>query len=423
MLAAIAILSSAMPAWADDDKLFNGVEKLTPARLVELVLERHPDPASALSAWQASLTRQDQQASLEDPVLSYSIAPRTLDSTDSDTGQIISVSQRLPWPGKLHARGDIQKLEANADKYAIDSTKRDLVRASKFTYADWYFIHGAIHINTINQSLLQEFRESARIKYVSGRASKQDILQADVELVLLEHRAIMLDRQKQEILATLNTLLQRQPDLALPSPAEITVTHQTPDVAELRNIAIQNRTELLVIDERIKANQERIDLAKLETMPDFNVMAGYNSLWGNNDQRLTVGVGINIPLQKKRHANQNDARFALTELRYQRQGLSSKIIQEVQQAYDRYRESQHVIKLYREKLLPLSEENVATARSEYESGGGEFPSLITAEKNLMLARLNELQAIADFYRRLSYLEWAAGSTEGLHEQLVSETTP
>ena len=149
-------------------------------------------------------------------------------------------------------------------------------------------------------------------------------------------------------------------------------------------------------------------LAGRDFYPDVRLSAGYNSLWNQTEKRLTVGVGINIPLQGKRRAAQNEARAGLLRLELEYKGRVSQVLGAVQRAYDRVRESGHVITLYRDRLLPLAEENLAVARTDYEAGGGDFLDLISAEKNLMQTQLQLERARADYHRRLAALARAVG---------------
>jgi hypothetical protein len=43
----------------------------------------------------------------------------------------------------------------------------------------------------------------------------------------------------------------------------------------------------------------------------------------------------------------------------------------------------HVLKLYREQLTPLAEEDLKTAKVDYQAGKSDFLTLISSEKNRM----------------------------------------
>jgi len=399
---------------AEADSPFGNEPALTSSRLVEAVLARNPDIPAMEAAWAAAKARITPAESFDDPMLSYSVAPQTIGESGMDFGQRLTFSQRLPWPGKRDLRGDVARFEADAAFEGIEQARLKLTEATQAAYADWYFVHAALRINGVNKALLQEFQNIAEIKYSAGRTSKQDALRAEVEVTLLVHRDIVLERRRRDLLAQLNTLLQRLPDLPLPPPAELPETLSLPAVDQLRAFALEHHPALRVLTARLRASRQKERLAERDLYPDITLNAGYNTLWNQDEKHLTVGAGINIPLQGKRRAAKDEARAMTMHLDAEQQATLARILGEVQRAYDRVRESAHVITLYRERLLSLAEENLQAAQSDYESGSGNFLDLISVEKNLMLTQLQLEQARADYHRRLAVLEHTVGGPKALH---------
>ena len=182
----------------------------------------------------------------------------------------------------------------------------------------------------------------------------------------------------------------------------------------LRDQALQSRPELKAQTAHIQEFKTRTKLAQREFYPDFNLSAGYNSLWDRTEKRFTLGVGINIPLdQSKRRAAESEARAKLKQAQWDNIDLSAKIEEEVQIAYDRVQESRHVLSLYRNQLLPLAEENLEAAKADYQAGSGDFLTLISAEKNLIQTQLQVEWALTDAHRQLAELERAVGQVEPL----------
>ncbi|RLA45079.1 MAG: TolC family protein [Gammaproteobacteria bacterium] len=396
----------------EDDIPFANQASLTSIILVAAVLARNPDIPTMQATWQAAKARIEQANSFDDPMLSYSAAPRSAGADGLDFGQKFSLSQRLPWPGKRELRGDVARAEANAAFVDIEQARLKLTETAKTAYADWYFVHAAIRINGINKALLQEFQNIAEIKYSTGRASRQDALRAEVEQVLLEHRDIVLERQRRDVMADINTLLQRLPDQPLPRPAALPQTIPLPAVEQLRKLALEHHPELRALVARIQASRYRERLAKRNDYPDITLNAGYNTLWNQSEKRFTVGASINIPLQGKRRAAKDEARAMTLSLDSQQRAKVSQLMGEVQLAVEKVRETEHVLNLYQNRLLPLAEENLQAAQSDYEAGSGNFLDLIGAEKNLMQTRLQRERAWADYHRRLAALEHIVGRTLG-----------
>lgn len=394
----------------ETDVPFANEASLTSSHLVEAVLARNPDMLTMEATWEAAKARIEQASAFDDPMLSYSIAPQSAGAEGMDFGQKLSLSQRLPWPGKRDLRGDVARAESGAAFVGIEQVRLKLTETAKAAYADWYFVYAAIRINGINKSLLQEFQNIAEIKYSAGRASKQDALRAEVERVLLEHRDIVLERHRRDVLANINTLLQRLPDQPLPLPAGLPETIPLPTVEQLRKLALEHHPELRVLVARTQASRYRERLAERNDYPDITLNAGYNTLWNQSEKRFTVGASINIPLQGKRRAAKDEARAMTLRLDSQQRAKVSQLMGDVQRAMEKVRESEHVLSLYHNRLLPLAEENLEAAQSDYEAGSGNFLDLISAEKNLMQTRLQREQALADYHRRLAALEHIVGGT-------------
>ncbi|HED17881.1 MAG TPA: TolC family protein, partial [Gammaproteobacteria bacterium] len=398
--ALLLVLATGGRAVADSGEgpLFVHNQRLTPQQLVEAVLARNPTLPAMQAAWQAAQSRIEPAAALDDPLLSYAVAPRTVGADDQDFGQKLELSQQLPWPGKRQLRGERAQHEADAAQQDIETLRLTLSATTRSLFADWYFIHEAIRINRINQDLLQEFRRIAEARYSTGQASKQDALRADVEFNLLKHRAIVLERQRRDSLARINTLLNRAPDERLPLPAKLSEPGPLPSAQTLRSLAVQVRPEFKALTAHIEASRSTIDLARRAFYPDFNLKAGYNSLWNQDEKRFTVGVGINLPLDRsKRRAVEDAARARTMQAQWRLTDEAAVVAGDVQRAYDRVEESHHVLTLYRDRLLPLAEENLAAAKVDYQGGSGDFLSLLTTEKNLMQTQLQVEQAVAELH--------------------------
>lgn len=383
-------------------------------QLVTAVLQANPRLEVAQATWQASIARIEQQSALDDPQFKYSFAPLTVDTEKSDFGQRFEISQKLPFPGKLPLRAKVAEYQAETRQQNIATLQLILATSAKSIFADWYFIHQAIVINKLNQTLMQEIQDIAVTRYSTGQASKQDVLRVEVELELLKHQSIVLQGQRKIRLAQLNTLLNRPVDAPLPIPQQLNEISELPDLEQLQIKAMQSRPELRAIAADINVYKTRTELAALDYYPDINLSAGYNSLWDNEDKRFNIGVGINIPLgQTKRRAAEQEAKANSQQAHWRKIDLEAQINEELAVAYAHVEKSLHVLRLYRQQLFPLADENLAAAKAEYQAGKGDFITLISSEKNRMQTQLQTEQAFADVHRGYAELEQAVGSLKPL----------
>lgn len=393
---------------------FVGQANLSSVRLVAAVLSRNPTLPAMQAAWEAAGTRVEQVSALDDPWLSYNVAPQTVGVSDLDFGQKVELSQKIPWPGKLRLRGKAAQHDADVIHQSVKMARLHLAARAKILFTDWYFVHQSIRINRINQDLLNEFQRIAITRYSTGLATKQDALRANVESNLLKHQAITLDRERRTIIARINRLLNHTPDDPVPPPQKLPEPVLLSNVEALRVQALQSRPELKAQQAHIQGFNTRTKLAQRDFYPDFNLSMEYNSLWDRTEKRFTIGAGINVPLdQSKRRAAEAEARAKLKQAQWEQCNLSARIEEEVQIAYDRVRETRQVLTLYRYQLLPLAEEDLDAATADYRSGSGDFLTLISTEKNLIQTQLEVERALSDSHRRLAELERAVGAIEPL----------
>ncbi|HZA50838.1 MAG TPA: TolC family protein, partial [Myxococcaceae bacterium] len=287
--------------------------------LVSAVLARNPEISAAVAAIEAAEARVPQATSLEDPMLSYGVAPLSIYASEVPFGQRAQIEQRLPFPGKLQLAGERAESEARAARQELASVRLELSLMASTMFDDWYVVHRALRINAQHRELVESLKSSAEAQYAVGKGSQQDPLQAEAELVVLQQQRIRLEAERETIRARINGLLHAAPTNALPPPAEeLEADPAAPDSADaLQARAIANRPELEAARARLRGNEASVALARRDYLPDFGVMASYDSMWMEVPHRYMVGVNINVPLWLgKRKAAVDEAQAELSRTRH-----------------------------------------------------------------------------------------------------------
>lgn len=403
-----------------------GIESLTAKQLVDWVLQRNPGLEELQAAVTEAASRVLPAASLEDPQLSYAFAPETVNGFDRANGssggfnQRIELSQAIPWPGTLALREEQARSEVNAVDQILSDRRLQIIAAIKTGFAEWYYVHRALQINHENQQLLLELRHVAEAQYASGRAAQQDALQAEVEHGELLDQALALKREQRSIQAQLNALINRPAHETLPPPADLS-TPSTPPAAEvLQQLALSTHPVLKRLEANLEGSDASIGLAEKKYYPDIKLSAGYNSLWDEDDKRLLFGASINLPFdQDKRDAALDAAKAGKMKVRWQLIDRRNQLLADLDRTYAEVLESKDVIKLYRDKLVPLAEENLAAAEADYRAGAGDFLNVISAENQKLKTELRLERACANYIRRLAELERWTGASIASNELSVN----
>jgi outer membrane protein TolC len=381
--------------------------------LIKEVLARNPSLEQMTAAWQAAAARYPQVTSLDDPMLGLTVAPASIGSSEVDFGGRIEVSQKLPWPGKLCLKGQAALAEAGAAGADVEDMRLQLVESARNAFYEYYLVGRALAVNEEALRLLREFRQNAERRYTTALAPQQDVLQADVELGRQHERQVSLQRMRQVAVARINMLLHLPPDNPQPPPPEqLEPGAPLPPVSALRAIALGRRPDLKALADRLASAESAVALARREYLPDFEVTAAYDSIMGNGPTRdlaPQVGVRVNLPVRlDRRRAALMEACARAAQRRAELAGRADQVNFQVQEAYEQVVESDKVVRLYEETILPAARRNVREAQSAYVTGKTPFVSLIEAQRNLVGLRDRSYEARAESLRRRATLERVTG---------------
>ena len=400
----------------DIDTLFEGEVRLDRERLVQAVLDRSRTLLSARSALEAALSRPAQARSLADPMVSYTFAPLSISSDAVRYGHVVRFSQRLPYPGKRRLRGAIAEAEAAAAAHDVETLRLHLATVASLLFDDYYVVERAIEINEEHIELLEMFQRIATARYAAGEVSQQAPLQAELEAAHLIHRRVVLDTERALLRTRLNALLHRRPEAPIPPPPEELVVDERVDVVprgDRIEQALVVRSEVRAAKSDLEARRLEIELSRLDSRPDFEVMGSFNSMWNESDHRLMIGAGVSLPLYRNRwRAAEAEAQAAATAIESEIAGIVDQVRAEVTSADLLVEEAQHVVSLYLARLLPVASDQVSAALAGFRTGRSSFLALIEAERNQRAVRLEYEQARADVYRRRAELNQALGRIPG-----------
>lgn len=410
---ALGSMPRSQPARLDEDP-FAGAAVLERRALIEAVLARNPDIEAARAAWRRALARVPQETALDDPMVSYSIAPLSI-AGDVPFGQRIEIAQKLPITSRRGLAGEVALAEAEAARDNEQAVRLRLAAMASSLFDDYYVADRALEVDAHHRGLLEQMRESALAQYAAGRASQQDPLQADLELAMIDREKLMHETERDVVIAQINGLLHRNPAATLPPPPKQLPAPAAAKLDErtLVETALRERPELRGQDARIRRGEAARKLADRVAWPDLGVMASYDSMWEMPEHRWMVGVSVEVPLARgRRAAAREEAEAETDEARFMRERMADEIRVEVRTAAERLAEARAALSLYETRILPAARAQVDAARAGFVADQNEFQSVVTAERSLRHVTLEIERARADVHRRIAELDRAIGRMPG-----------
>ena len=382
---------------------------LTAEAFTEAVVTRNASLEAMRQAVVAATARIKPAGALEDPVLSVSAAPRTFGSAIGAMGDV-EISQALPWWGTLDARTQVARAEAEAATHDVEALRLHIVALARGAFSDWVFVHRALDINATNQTVLGELRNIARVRYATGQAPQQDVLQADVARTMLRQQRFELEGQRTVMQARMNALLDRTPQEAMPQPAALPDVVALPAEELLAERALAH-PQLRQLQAEEGAAHAREHLEEKERYPKFGVSAGYNNMWSEPAQRPMVGFSVTLPIDQEKYRSAIDAAHA--QARRSASALEDQrasVLADLSAAYASTREAAQSLALFHDELVPLARTTLEVTRSEYATGRGDFLNVLTAEQHRLDTELGLARMQSEYYQRLAQLDQASAGT-------------
>ena len=379
--------------------------------LIEQALENNPEIKSMQRRFDMMRARVPQVKALDDPMLSVgymgNIAPFYVQRDDPSSGRSISITQDLTFPGKRALKGKVASSEADAEWWAFEQTRRNVVAEVKDAYFDLYYLNTALGVVSKTKTLLEQFTKIAEARYAVGRGIQQDVLKAQVEFSKLLEQQTVLEQRKQIAEARLNSLLYRESDSPLGIPAELLPREFPYTLAGLNETAIANYPQLKAQRKKIDSTQYAIQLAKKEFYPDFSVGFTYVNRPAMPEM-YGVMVGVKLPIyttQKQRPAL-TEATASFEAEKRTLENMVTVLMFKIRDKYLAQNTAARLTKLYSTTIVPQSSASMESAIAGYQVGGVDFLTLLD---NLMTLLNYELS----YYEQLSNEEKAVAALEPL----------
>ena len=376
--------------------------------LERVVMERNPSLAASRAAFEESNARAGRVGALMNPMVEGMVAPRALGNDRIEApGYVIDFSMDFPLFGRRGGEKEAARAEARAIGQELRATRLDLLREARRLYYQYFLVERGLGVTDELKGLIGRFRAVAVQKYAAGIVGREDALQADVELAMLDHQAIVLKRDRRIVRARLNALLHRSAEDPLPSPVDSLPEPRDGEESPGSPDAALARPEVLRAEAERDAWAAEASLARKRRLPELRLLARYDAMWAEHEMRPMVGAGVSLPLWPGSvGGGEREAGAAYRKKEQERLAAIDRARAEIEEARARVEETRHEIHVIETGVLPATERALDSVRAAYESNRGDFLAILNAERDLARARLDGHRARADYRMALADYERA-----------------
>ncbi len=392
--------------------------EITIPELVEYAYAKNSEIVAAREAWKAAVEKYGVSTALPDPQISVTYFPEPIETSLGPQDWNASVSQTIPFPGKLSKEGEIVEAEAQIAKLNLDRAVRDVAAAISQSYHELLYIQEARRVAQLNANLLDELRKFGETAYARDKAAFLDIVKSQSQVAQISYDIILLDELEMTEKTKLNGLLNRPPDAVLGVAKPVEVKEVVYEESELYEMARKNREEIRVAEAAIRMAEAQVDLAKYKSLPEFNVGFYYSGV-GDPDvatppedageDSYGVRFGMSVPLWfGKNSSRAAEARAKAKKARAERNSRVNETHAQIRTLYFKLSNSKRLIDLYSDQMMPQALKSVQTAETWFKKGEGGFSDFVEAQKTAYDFQLSLARARADYGKNLADLERVVG---------------
>lgn len=365
-------------------------QMLTMDQALETAFANNPDLAAA--QWETGIAQGERQQAglIPNPEVSWEAE----DTRRNSRTTTVMINQPIELGGKRGARIEVASRAQDAAGIELER-KRNVLRAD--VIQAFYSSSTAQQRLLLSRQSLELAERGLRVaqgRIKSGKSSPVEGTRAEVQLseVRLELR-----RAERDEASAYQRLAQV---MGAPLPAFVSVGDPgrsmptVPDSSLLLN-RIGETAELRLAKLQIDQREASLGLEKAQRIPDLTVSIGSQYDERERERVNVVGLSMPIPLFNRNQGNVLAAARRTDQARDLRNASELRLRTEIQTTLDQWMTANTEVASFNQTILPAAKSAVDTATRGFEMGKFNFLDVLDAQRTLISARTQYIQAIAE----------------------------
>ena len=355
----------------------------------------------------------------DDPKLRFGAQAVPIDTFNLDqepmTQLVLGYQQNFPRGDSLKNKTDMMKANASTEGSKVELRKRQVILAVKKSWYEVWYRQNAISVIESNRKVFEEMLNINQDFYASGRASQQSVVQAELDISLVDDK---LQTMQSELLVAQEALVKW-----------LGVNDVKFDYAEIDDSGYTIKSlpalqSLITQHPKLKQAQDNLNMQRsaLALEEDkYSAQWGLDLRYGNRQGEradgsdlpdfMTAMVTVDLPVftEEKQDRHVASSKSKVQSARYQLIDTQREILKKLKQTHARLLKFRQRLKLYSEKINSQAKQNTEVAMRGYQSGVVDFLTLSKAQVTEFNTRLAELKLKYQFRLSKSNLEFFVGN--------------
>jgi outer membrane protein, heavy metal efflux system len=381
---------------------------LTLKDLEQEALLNNPEINMAAKKAESADEKKTIAAAMPDPMIGYMVqnvgSPFVWSVGREDMSmQGVVFSQEIPFPGKLGTMGHAAGKMAEREQENAREIRYRVLAELRNSYYEYYLTYRSTEILARTRDLMKNFQQIAETRYGTGQGMQQDVLRAQLEVMMLLDKLAEEERKKETRAAMINNLIGRNPLANLGRPAELPRTSLEKSAEEIAAMAEDHSPVLMGKKRMVEQSAFEVSSRKKDYLPDMVVSGGWYTR-GEKSDVWAASLMFKVPLYFwNKSTGVRAANAELHSSQYDLDAAKLAILARVRDLTATARTSEHHLNLYGTGIIPQASQALQSAASNYRVGKTDFLSLLDSQSLLLKYQLMEQEELVNLHKTLSMI--------------------
>lgn len=357
------------------------------------------------------------EGTLPDPKLKLGLMNFPTDTFDREqepmTQLQVGVVQMFPRGKTLELKSGRMGDDAKGEFARAEAQRRNIIQQVRISWLDVYYWQNAADVVAKNRKLFNQLVNITQSLYAVGRRKQEDVLQAELELGLLDDRqtqvTTMIEMSRARLAKLIGSSAADRPLFkAFPVlPAVVSQDNKDEDL---------NQHPLLQLEQaRINASQKNVEIARQAYKPEwaldvsYGFRDGYNPDGTDRADFLSAMVLMDMPIFT---GNRQDKNLSASKLKHQaalhaRDDQLRELNKLWEANYAEWKRLGERLQLFETSLVKKAHINANAALHAYQNDRGDFSGVMRASIMEFETRLKALNVRVEYAKaqaKLLYLQ-------------------
>ena len=384
--------------------------------LIHFAKESSPSLAAVKFQIKADESRIKINSNLPDPLISFGVANLPINSfsftQEAMTGKMISVTQAIPFPGKLSTIEELNEFDKTISTNQYRENENNISLLMKRLYFQLYYSQKEYEVIQNKKELFSALAEVLNSRSQNSLASQKDVIMNDYQISVAEDKLIAINSDQQNILSNISVLTEKEIKISEIDFSEINQLEKL----DLTNLSLEANPSINKLKSMINKSAKKIELTDYNYYPDFKFTVQYNQrdiiskTNTNLNDFISFIVGFNLPINFGGRIDAATEESEYTQKYFEqnenavRQDLSIKL----QTAEENYKSLKKRLALINNELIEKAELNYKTTLSAYQTDKASFNDVVASINFLFDEKLKRDKIITELNKTISEIIYLTG---------------